>query len=61
VRKAKKSGQGRKQGDLAVVYTRLHRDDLALLREREATVGVPIAVQIRMLVRDGLRARGVVK
>ena len=46
---------------LVVVYTRLDPDDHAELKRREAISGASIAVQIRILVHNGLRERKIIR
>lgn len=42
---------------LAIVYTRVHVEDLAEMKRREQTTGATVAAQIRILIHEGLRAR----
>ena len=42
-------------------YVRLHAQDLAELRRREAETGAPVSAQVRIIVRDALRGARKVK
>lgn len=48
--------EGREIGGLIVVYARLREEDYEELKRREEKTGAPIAAQIRILVREALRA-----
>lgn len=54
MRKIRKKEQ---EANLVVIYGRIHVEDHAELVRREETTGAPIAAQIRILVRDALRAQ----
>lgn len=47
--------------ELIIVYTRIRKTDLDELQKREQATGAPVAAQIRILVHEGLKARGFVK
>lgn len=51
---ARKSKTSEKHS-LVVIYGRVEADDYAEMKRQEEKTGAPIAAQIRILVRDGLR------
>ena len=55
----RKSNQ--KPQEPVVVYARLQPEDHAELKRREEITGATIAAQIRIIVHNALRSKGVVK
>jgi len=57
----KAAKNARSARDPVVVYSRLDPDDHDELKRREERTGAPIAAQIRILVHNALRSKGVIK